>query len=359
MPLKLITGDITKQEVDAVVNAANQTLLGGGGVDGMIHRAAGPELLEECRKLGGCKTGEAKITKGYNLPAKYVIHTVGPIYKDGTFNEEAELTACYKNSLALAVQYKCSTVAFPVISSGAYGYPFRDAVDTAIAAITDFLDGEEFELTVFLVFYDQKYSRENDALYRRLRKFVNENYLGPDADNISGRSVNLSGKARMIERKANLRRIDSSKSAPPAAMGDIPRESASSTFGVTKWQLEHDRVELGESFISLLDRLISATGKKNSEIYKKANLTKSHFAKIKNGEINPSKKAVLALAFALELSIDSTVSFLEAAGYSLSRSIYFDTVCAYVIKNRKEFRNIVDANIFLDTYCHESLDLQK
>jgi O-acetyl-ADP-ribose deacetylase (regulator of RNase III) len=135
----LVEGDITKLAVDAIVNAANTTLLGGGGVDGAIHRAAGPRLLAECRTLRGCATGEAKLTKGYNLPAKYVIHTVGPVWNDGSHREDALLASCYRNCLQLAVQHGLKTIAFPAISTGAYGFPLERATHIALTETKRFL----------------------------------------------------------------------------------------------------------------------------------------------------------------------------------------------------------------------------
>ena len=162
--LEAIAGDITKVEVDAIVNAANKSLLGGGGVDGAIHRAAGPELLKACRKLNGCETGEAKITKGYNLPAKYVIHTVGPVYR-GSSEDKTLLANCYRNSLSLAVENNLTTIAFPAISCGVYGYPMDKASKIAVTTAADFLKQfEKFLKVLFVLFSESDLAVYNESL---------------------------------------------------------------------------------------------------------------------------------------------------------------------------------------------------
>ncbi len=172
--IEIVLGDITQMDTDAIVNAANRTLMGGGGVDGAIHRAAGYMLKEECRRLGGCETGEAKITRGYNLKARYVIHTVGPVYRDGKHNEPELLRRCYENALKLAIENNIKRIAFPSISTGAYGYPIREAAPIAVKTVIDFLQRHsEIEKVVFVLFSQTDFDIYKDILSNYTKQCTN------------------------------------------------------------------------------------------------------------------------------------------------------------------------------------------
>ena len=322
MPLEIVRNDITKMTVDAIVNAAKESLLGGGGVDGCIHRAAGPELLVECRTLGGCKTGDAKITKAYRLPCKYVIHTVGPVWNGGQYGEKEKLVSCYRASLALAKAHNCETVAFPLISSGIYGYPKDQALRVAVDTIGEFL--MENDMTVYIVIFDRAAYQISGKLFADIAEYIDDHYVDAHTDSCR-------------ERLRRLNRLESkaSKVCEDAALGFMAAPCAPMSMSVTSGSLDNVLDELDAGFSETLLKLIDRTGKKDSEIYKKANVDRKLFSKIRNNpDYKPSKTTAIAFAIALELDLEETKDFIARAGFALSRSSKFDVIIEYFIKQK-------------------------
>ena len=326
MPFRIIRNDITKVKADAVVNAANSSLLGGGGVDGAIHRAAGPELLKECRTLGGCNTGDAKITKGYKMPCKYIIHTVGPIWNGGRSGEKEQLYSCYKKSLELAKEYECGSVAFPLISSGVYGYPKDKALDVAVSAITDFLEENDMDIT--MVVFDKNAVSVSEKLISDVKKYIDDNYAEEHSSYFSRRNKEIRFWGECDE---------------PDIKMSADREYRTPESYVALSACFEDFDKLDETFSQALLRMIDEKGLTDVQVYKKANIDRRLFSKIRSDmNYKPKKQTAIALAVALELDIQETQKLLEKAGYTLSNSIKFDVIIKYFIENKKY--NIYEIN---------------
>ena len=411
MPFTIVRNDITRMEVDAIVNAANKSLLGGGGVDGAIHRAAGPELLQECRKIGGISSGEAVVTGGYNLPAKYVIHTVGPIWYGGLFGEEKTLRSCYRESLKRAEEKGCRSVAFPLISAGAYRYPREKALDVAVGTIREYLSEKEDEPDIYLVIYDRESFRISSSHVRKIQSFIDDHYVESHPDPRRRREEGLS--AASLPASMPYEEDLAENALPEAALPESVREDADeeTSFGetVSFWQAapkeegitEQESLvhkpdgaavsgakpgaafrkkaktaksadafmaqmpssaafrpqasaskpakagsiddwlkNLDESFTEMLLRKIDEKGMTDAQCYKKANIDRKLFSKIRlNPQYKPKKTTAIAFAIALELSLPETEELLKKAGYALSDSSIFDVIIRY-------FLTIGDYDIF-------------
>lgn len=369
MPFFFVRQDITKMQVDAIVNAANRTLMGGGGVDGAIHHAAGPQLQKECATLGGCRTGSAKRTLAYNLPCKYVIHTVGPIWRGGGDGEAQVLSDCYRNSLQIAADSECESVAFPLISAGIYGYPKAQAIRVAVNTIRAFL--EQHDLTVYLVLFDRESVEAAGERFGALRQLIDDEeaarihaqFARPIFANAPPQPKSSRPERKKLFRPGQRKRNADDVPMPYAAQADatvvptpyaVPPDAADMSADMYGAKETEDRPDaqlwppaaaaplsldellghLDESFAQMLFRKIDERGMTDAECYKKANIDRKLFSKIRsNTYYKPSKTTVLAFAIALELPLAETRELLSKAGYALSHSYKSDLIVEYFIRN--------------------------
>ena len=332
MPLQIIRNDITKMDVDVIVNAANSALKRGGGVCGAIFKAAGEnELQAECDTIGGCETGSAVITKGYKLPAKHVIHTVGPVWNGGNNYEEKLLRSCYINSLKLAKENKLESIAFPLISSGIYGYPKGEAFRVAVTAIQDFL--LENEMMVYLIVFDKAAVEISEKLYASIEKYIDDKYVDEKAE---------IREYRFLNKEANINYSVSNS----VAANDLKSDKT----------LKDIVSQLEETFSEMLLRLIDEKNMTDVEVYKKANIDRKLFSKIRTDKhYKPRKTTALAFCIALELNVDQTKDMLGKAGYALSHSNKFDIIVEYFIE--RNVYNIFEINEALFAFGENLLGL--
>ena len=310
MPFSLVRNDIVNMRVDAIVNAANSSLAPGGGVCGAIFAPAGRTALEKaCRAIGHCDVGSAVITPGFDLPARYVIHAVGPIWQGGSRGEADLLHSCYTRALHLARENGCESIAFPLISSGIFGYPKPQALRVAINAIEEFL--LKYEMQVYLVIFDRAALLISERLYENIQRYIDDRYV----------------ELRAFPRQAAEALPHARQRAEQA---DLPLAAPCATPG--KRSLDDLLGHLDESFSRMLLRLIDEKGMTDVEVYKRANLDRKLFSKIRKEGYNPSKQTALALAIALRLNLDETKDLLGRAGYALSHSNKFDIIIEYFIE---------------------------
>lgn len=329
MPLQLVRQDITKMKCDAIVAPTNEALLPDGGTDAMIHAAAGAELLDACRSIGHLGVGEAAIARGFALPSKHVIFTVGPQWQGGTCGEREALERCYRSVLSLSVKHRCRSVAIPLISSGAFGYPKDQVLKVALGAIGEFLFTHE--LLVYLVVYDKESYQFSTRLLCEVTEFIDDQYtLSHDAPEdafyaLHGDEIELSASRK--------RRRMPRKDASPAEANAAPAEQMHTCREITDGLEEMLRGVKGRSFALTLFRLIDEKGMSDVECYKRANVDKKTFSKIKcNEKYKPSKQTVVAFAIALELSFDQTQELLATVGLTLSKSSVFDIIIEFFIR---------------------------
>ena len=320
MPLEIVRNDITKMQVDAIVNTANSKPIVGGGVDRAIHKAAGAELLAARKKIGAIATGKAEITPAYGLHAKFVIHTVGPVWQGGEHGERELLASCYENSLQLAMDNGCGSIAFPLVSAGVFGCPSEIAIAVATQAIRNFLYDHEME--VYLVVFDHKAFKISSSLFEDVQSYLDARYVEELLEDEY--RDDYRERRRFTEAATYL-----GDEACAAEVSDLPKFLKPER----KRSLEDLLAEVDDTFSEALLRLIDVKGKTDPEVYKKANVDRKLFSKIRNNPAyKPSKSTALAFAVALELNLDETKDFIGRAGYALSHSSKSDIIVEYFIQ---------------------------
>ena len=342
MPFEIVRNNLVNMEVDAVVNTANPKPVIGSGVDSAIHAKAGAELLAARKKIGDIDFGHAAITSGYELVAKYVIHTVGPVWNGGSCGEEQLLESCYRSSLALAREYECESIAFPLIATGSYKFPKSLALQIAVREISAFL--MENEIQIYLVVFDKDSYELSEKLFESVSSYIDENYIKSTIldEYVSCSLQDLSSETRCA--RDGIRHIgENAEDNKLLMMEECLGANIYAATTMTEEDLGHLLGNLDAGFSETLMKLIDRTGKKDSEIYKRANIDRKLFSKIRNNlDYKPSKSTALAFAFALELDIEETEDFIGRAGFALSHSSKFDVIVEFFLANRNY--NIYELN---------------
>ena len=350
MPFLMIRNDITKVAADAIVNPANRNLLQGSGTSRAIYQAAGEqELTASCEAIGRCDLGRAVCTPAFGLSAKYVFHAVCPAWHGGGFGEAEQLASAYHSALKLAAEYHCESVAFPLLSSGNYGYPKEQAFRIAVDTITQYV--MEHDLTVYLVLYDRDSLAVSRKLFASVEEYIDDHYVAQNDESYgSGRR-----RREYVERWEDAaladREYPAQECAPPVFAAAPPPPAAAP---MAARSLENLMDNLGESFTTRLLRLIDERGLKDSTVYKQSNISRQHFSKIQcNRDYNPKKKTVLAFAVGLHLSEDETIDLLKSAGYAFSDGSKRDWIVRYCLEHK--IYNINQVNTLLFEYDQEQL----
>lgn len=314
MPLFIIRDDITRLDCDAIVNPTNEELTPGGGTDAAIHRAAGPALLAACRDLGGVKVGEVKATPGFRLCARYVLHTAGPVWDGGDKGEGEALASCYQNALALARELGCESLAFPLVAAGTYGFPCDEVLRIATEVIRRFLD--EHEMTVYLAVYDREAYHVSARLFHHVMAYIDDRYVEKrEASPYRSYCIESRRRGKTLRTTAESHSLACAEDGP----FDAP-------------DLDEMLRHMDKGFAETLFAFIDEKGMTDVECYKKANVDKKTFSKIKcNKDYKPSKTTAISFAIALRLSLEETERLLRTVGMRLSRSNKFDVIIEYFL----------------------------